>query len=207
MSNPLVYDPNTPKAPSESLADSQEQFLVNFSQLYNIFEVNHIPLDAASNAGNHTIVQMLEQTNSPQTDTGEISVYVKNDVTSPNNLGTTDQIFIRPQGNATEYQLTCYQIYGLTPLATHVPYFTFLPGRILVYFGQIIQLPQNNILSLYPPIAKKIITVSGCALGATPLPKQSADPIEVNGFYTGIKFSQQTLIPVTNYYYLVMANI
>jgi hypothetical protein len=206
--NPVPFNPGVPENPSDELAISQPQLMNNFLQLYNYFLKNHLPIDAASGAGNHTIIELLEQSNSKQTDVSEISVYTK-DVESTGITDQTDQIFIRYQGNGQEFQYTNYQIYSIQPTPSQTSYFTFLPGRILIYFGTFQNLP-NNILSLFPPVATNIISVSTCPSGSATL-KARADPIEPSGgFITGLLmriglgfFNQ----PAPNSFYLIMANI
>jgi hypothetical protein len=199
---PPIYNPNVPENFSDTLADSQPEFLDNFLKLYNTFMVNHVALDGGATAGNHTIVQLLEQGQAIQTDLNEISVYTK-DV-----AGQTDQIFLRYQGNGQEFQLTNYQIYSINPTT----FFTFLPGKILVYFGSFTSLP-NNTLNLFPAIAKKIITMSFCAI--SPLANFQSGKSKIvlqqpsNGFFTALNvtssfFFQQAAPPS---YYIVLANI
>jgi hypothetical protein len=157
---PSEYNPNVPENPSDSLADSQPEFLENFLTLYNTFLVNHVALDDPSTMpvirGNHTIIELVEQDHSFQTDLGEISVYTK-DVP-----GQTDQVFLKYQGSAgQEFQFTNYQIYSVDS----TNFFTFLPGRNILYFGSFVSLP-SNILTLTPPIARVIISINFCPIGA-----------------------------------------
>jgi hypothetical protein len=195
---PQLYDPQTPKTPNTSLADSQKSFLTNFSQLFDIFEVNHVPLNAASNAGNHTIIQLLEQENALQTDLGEISVYTKNVV------GQTDQIFLRYQGNGTEFQFTNYQIYPISSTT----FFTFLPGKIIVYFGSFTQLP-SNVLPLFPAISKNIMALSFCPIGvANRLKPKVMLQANQDGFCKGLIVTASTGFnaPPPPCYYIVLGN-
>lgn len=211
---PSPYDPNIPQQPSDPLAISQPEIKNNFQQLYNIFEKNHVPLDSLVNPGNHTNIQLKEQGNSQQTDPSVINIYVKDD---PN---TTDQIFLRYQGNGQEFQLSCYQIYSLTQFAgVFNPFITFLPGRVLVYFGFINAPAKSNTLELYPPIAKNIISVSLCPLTVTTTLAYFKPWISLiknsNNFYDKIKFNSPGTvaglsggpIPVPQLYYMVLANI
>lgn len=214
----IPYDPNIPEQLSDSLNETQPEFLNNFFTLYNIFAQNHKPLDDPSVPGNHTVIQLREQALAQQTEVSEISVYTKNDIAS------TDQIFLRYQGNGQEFAYTCYQIYGLQPItdqkapqANQTPFFTFLPGRILLYFGTYQNTStssKDNInLKLYPPIATKIISV-----GASPsftnnttffYKPQIALVQNKDGFFDNI-----TILPAANDgkalspgFYMVLANI
>jgi hypothetical protein len=205
MGNPPVYQSNTPQFPDDSLDISQPQLLANFEVLYNVFKVNHIALDAVSGAGNHSIIQLVEQGNSPQTDISEISVYTK-DASSQ-----TDEIFMRYQGNGTEFQFTNYQIYSLVQPINQTAFFTFLPGRILVYFGTFANLP-SNILNLNPPIATKIMSVSFCPTSAASLPRQGYKPNirliqNPQGYFTGMTVLPSTIFGIPPCYYIVLANV
>jgi hypothetical protein len=208
------YNPNVPQNPSDTLDVTQRQLLANFQAMFNAFLVNHVSLTGGATAGNHTIVQLLEQDSDPQTDTSEISVYVKEVE------GQTDQIFLKYQGNAGQViQLTNYQIYALPQTPTLSQFFTFLPGKLLVYFGSFSTL-QTNVLNLFPAIAKNIMTISLCPnlpqnfknLSYKPSIKLIT-PDSDDGFYdkiklvpdsSGIKGSSSELPPC---FYIIIANI
>jgi hypothetical protein len=206
MANTIIYNPDIPQR-KDDLAKSQVDFLNNFSTLYNAFANNHVALDKA-NAGNHTIVQLLEQDKKAQfqTNIDQISIYVKKV------KGQTDQIFLRYQGNQKEFQFSTYQIYSL-PSTLPNQFFTFLPGNVIVYFGalEVILGTTPFSLGLTPQIAKNIITVNLCPLGPTPgsIPYVTL-PTPVNNI---IAFIELTLIPgsifggPSNLFYIVMANI
>jgi hypothetical protein len=199
----MTFDPNVPENPSDSLATTQPEFLTNFLSLYNTFLVNHVALDAGATAGHHTIIELVEQENPLQTGVSEISVYTKEVA------GQTDQVFLRYQGNGQEIQLTNYQLYSLNQPVGQTAFFTFLPGKILVYFGSFTTLP-NNVLSLFPAIAKKIISVSFCPIGNTPTFKPKIVLQQPSsGFFTGINVTAGVFFnqaPPASYY-IVMANI
>lgn len=208
-----VFNPATPLL-KEIISDSQVSFLDNFKILYDIFKNNHIALDATTNAGNHTIVQLLQQPENSdfQTDAGEISVYTKNVE------GQTDQIFLRYQGNQEEFQYTNYQIYEISSKSKQTFFFTFLPGKIIAYFGVI--KPKSNTfqLELKPRIAKNIIGANYCALGqissfignnTLPIPYATGLVETSPGIYGEISliisFPNPKNIP--EYSYLVFANV
>lgn len=149
-----IYDPNVPTNPSDSFAESQLPLLENFQALANSFLVNHVPLTDSVNQGNHTFVEMIEQTTDPQTGLNQATLYTKKV------QGQTDQIFLRFQNNSTPIQLTAYQIYQVGTTS----YFTFLPGNILLYFGD---LPSTaTILYLFPAVCSNIMSVSFFCKGA-----------------------------------------
>jgi hypothetical protein len=201
------YNPKIPEKIFDSLAEGQPELLNNFFQLYEGFLVNHVPLDAPLGAGNHTFVQLLEQGNAQQTGISEISVYVKE---AP---GTTDQIFLRYSGNGQEFQFSCYQVYGLTQApGVLLPFFTFLPGRILIYFGVINPAATGNVINLYPPIATNIMGMTFTP--SVPTIPSSFKPLitftkDDNGFFSKVNLSPAitgATLPA-QFYYIVMANI
>lgn len=198
-----LYNPNVPPKPETSFADSQPLLLTNFLQLYNNFKVNHIPLDAGSTAGNHTIVELVEQVAPLQTPVSTINIYTKDVV------GQTDQIFFRYQGNGQEFQYSNYQIYPVIAQNGQIPFFTFLPGGLLLYFGSFSTL-TNNKLKLFPPIAKNIIGMSFCPIGTSPTtkPKVTLNPPENSYFMTINVFSALPLVnnPSPPCFYAILAN-
>jgi len=204
------YNQNVP-TPNMNFADWQTNFISNFQQLAIAFAKNHVALDATSNNGNHTILELFEQSQAQQTNVGEFSMYVKNVE------GQTDQVFMRNQGNGIEYQFSNYQIYPLTPTPTQTSYFTFLPGGIIVYFGRFYPGPPNTTLpfpfpggslDLSPHILKNIISVNFCPLGTTPeySPKVTIPPPQ-NGYYESILVTGAFFVNVEPQYYIVMGNI
>ena len=193
----INYDTNTPNN-KQSFAEWQEAFQQNFTQLGSAFEKNHIALDATSNAGNHTIIELLQQSGKPQVGTTEFAIYSK-DVP-----GQTDQVFMRYAGNGTEFQFTNYQIYKVTDIA----FFTFLPGGIICYFG--LFTPTQTIrpikpLDLFPPVAKNIFSVNFTStvpvLGSGVTYSLSSQANRVNVYVIG---NPATVNP---HYYTILANI
>jgi hypothetical protein len=196
-----IYDPNIPENASSNIAQGQIDFLDNFMALFNAFQINHVPLNAASGAGNHTIIQLPEQTGQFQTDVGEISVY------SREVDGQGVQLFLRYQGNQQEFQLSNYQIYAIPNQPNVITqYFSILPGRIIVYFG-VFAAPAaiGNQLNLFPAIAKNIITMNFCPLIAASLPPIVTIQTPVNGIYKTINLHNAAT--GIGQYYIVLANI
>jgi hypothetical protein len=191
------YNPNVPVLPGDTFAVSQPDILANFQALSNIFQVNHETLESVtSNSANHTIIELIQQSTGFQTDVGEISVYVKEVE------GQTDQVFLRYQGNGTEVQITNYQLYTVGNNA----YFTFLPGKIILYFGVIAMSPTT--INLVPPVAKNIMTVNFTPLGPAVnalKPNVTLPSANDKGFITSINVLGATPVKV-QYYYLVLAN-
>lgn len=163
------YDPKTPLT-DDTIADGQPSFLTNFSTLFTAFAQNHVSLNAAANAGNHNVIELVETkpANVPSTEFDEIAVYVKKAA------GSTDQIWMRYPLNGKEFQLTEYQIYALDPIklgnvTIQVPYFSFLPGGVIVYFGKVLAttIPGSATfeISLEPAICRNLMGVNLCPIG------------------------------------------
>lgn len=199
---PPVYNPNVP-LPKDNLAQSQEDFLINFSTIYDVFVRNHVALDDLVEPGNHTYIELFKSLKGPQTDIGEISVYTK---TVENQ---TEQVFFK-YPNGTEIQFSNYQIYSLPAVPSQTQFFTFLPGKIIVYFGIVnpAQLPAGIPAALYfaPFVSKNIITVNFCPVGSTPtiVPTVSLEAPQ-NGF---VRSAFLNRLPTGfSFYYIALGNL
>ena len=204
------YNPNVPR-PGDSIGTSQPDFLANFASLFTAFAQNHEDLDNTL-VGNHTIIEMPAQTANFLSNAGEISVYTR----SEEEEGT--QVFLKYQGTAEEFQFSCYQIYSVPPIplpfgGTQTLFFTFLPGRVLLYFGTYsIAIGRVNPgqLTLVPPVATGIITMDFCASGITPFFKPIVTlQVQDNGIISKINLSSPSnLTPITApSQYIVLAKI
>lgn len=171
--NPPQYQNNIPQ-PDQSIGGSQSPFLVNFNQLFNAFDVDHVSLTAASNAGNHNVARLATLPNPWTTNISEVSLYSK--IRSLQ----TNQLYFREEGNGLEYQYSNYQIYPLAPITSgsnviQIPYFSWLPGGIIVYFGYVNPFGAKTInIVLNPVVCNNISGVNLCntALSGTPSPVQ-----------------------------------
>lgn len=213
------YNPNVPRA-GDSIATSQPDFLANFMTLFNAFSTNHVDLEDAL-AGNHTIVELTAQTANFLSNAGEISEYSR----IVEEQGT--QVFLKYQGTASEFQFSCYQIYSIPPISIPPPfiipgqpqvngtqsiYFTFLPGRVLLYFGVFSPAiaSNNQFLTLIPPVATDIITADFCVAGTTPSFKPVISvQVQDNGIISKINVKPPSVTnPVrSNSQYVVLAKI
>jgi hypothetical protein len=204
--NPINYNPNTPTI-TLPFSQWQPQFLQNFAQLYAAFSTNHVPLDAASNAGNHTIIELVEQALPQQTNVSELAVYTK-DVS-----GQTDQIFLRYQGNGQEVQLTTYQIYSLGNFAQGQSnqYFTFLPGNLILIFGY--NVAKTKTTRLRPQIIKNVITCQLTPIGPSNQPFLNVSFVAKNtpGILNFMNVATSITVdgsePIPPLTYLVLGNI
>lgn len=195
------YNANIPIS-TDSLASSQPNFLNNFFQMYEAFKKNHKALDVgAPDEGNHTIIEMLQQNGSFQTDVGELSIYSKLVE------GQTDQLFLRYQGNGTEVQITNYQIYGPFLSPGQSIYMSFLPGKLLVLFGAVYppNLPNGNLMKLSPEIIKNIMSFNICAGYSVGQVIPTYKYIQnIPGIFTSIQLFQVSPI---GYSYICIGNI
>lgn len=199
-----IYNPNVPENVTDSYAVTQPSLQANFQSLYDIFKINHIPLDSLTEIGNHTHSDLFQQNGPIQTGVSELALYTKKVDEQ------TTQLFMRQQGNGTEIQLTNYQIYSIN----NVSFFTFLPGGIIVYFGQagafVDPLNPNIVVqALNPQISKNIMSVSLCPVSQTSLPHNykpwvSFTRDEKKGVVTAINFNYA--IRASNTYYLILGN-
>jgi len=200
------YDLKVPGA-NDFLAVSQEDFLSNFGQLYNAFVRNHVALDAASSAGNHTNVQLVIQGQGPATNVGELSLYSKSVV---NPTQTTDNLFLRYQGGnpaGTEVQMTTYQLYNQQNIQPgQFGLFTYLPGGLILYFGVLeFSSTSDNSILLSPKITKNVIAANLCASGNVALTcPWLSEEIKKNGIVE--KLIGHAFVPGVFYFYIVLGN-
>lgn len=160
MTAPEVnYDPNTPLL-KDPFSVWQEKMLNNFMIMDPAFAVNHVALEAVSNAGNHTVVNLLEQSRDQQTGGLEMTAYAK-DIPYQ-----TDQLYMRYNGNGTVFQFTNYQIYPLNVSNIQSAFFTTLPGGLIVYFGKMFH-PTGNPIQLYPQICTNIVSINCTGMGSS----------------------------------------
>lgn len=200
------YDSNVPQR-NDDLATSQGQFLTNFQQLYDAFSENHVALDDSTSPGVHSLIELLASASGFETSAGELSFYSK-----PID-GQTDQLFMRYQGNGIEVPITNYQIYSIPSTSQRTQYFTFLPGKILVYYGtvNITGFPFN--LSLNPGIGKNLVSANFCpSFQATPAllsPPWINTVVSLDGIIRSLELKNPFFPPISNQLmsYIVMVNI
>jgi len=198
-----TYNPKIPQ-PTDSIGGSQNPFLINYNQLATAFAQNHVPLTAASNAGNHNVVQLVEQPVGLTTLVSEVSLYAKDVVNQ------ADQLYYRYQGNGTEIQYSTYQIYPLPTIpasgtVVQAQYFSWLPGNIIIYFGFFIpnSVPFNVFLN--PSVCKTIISVSlgVIGLGAGKYPSNMTLVPNAQGYITQMtltsSFQNVASLPAQSY--------
>lgn len=200
--NTPAYNPNIPTR-DMVYADWQTNFLANFERLYLDFAKNHVTLDSASNAGNHTVMQLIEQEDSQQTGATEISVYTKKVE------GQTDQIFMK-YGNGTEFQVTLWQIYPVTYISNQTLFISFLPGNIMVNFGQYTVTAGQGVSSIieFKPYAMRNILSINITGGGTASSVYTATlNINPGGYFTGMTIPTATNLSGVVLNYIVTGNL
>lgn len=201
---PPPYNTGIPE-PETNIAEAQTLFQNNFTRLFEVFATDHVSLDSSSNAGNHNVIQLVELPSPESTQSQEIAIYSKKVE------GQTDQLFMRYQGNGKEFQITEYQIYSIVPTDKQEAYFTFLPGKIIVYFGKVFSVGTTSFpIDINPPVTRVIsgvnIGVSADAVGFNiPQPNVSLQ-YPVNGFYNQIVLTAAPTAMLNNFY-LFFGNI
>lgn len=200
-----VYNSRVPQ-PENSIDEGQKDFLNNFSTLFNAFSNDHVPLNSVSGAGNHSFARLVEQETGPATGTSEIALFSKMVQTQ------TDQLFYRSIGNAQELQYSNFQIYPLNPIKDgktilQVPYFTFLPGGIIVYFGEVYPNKDPFPLILEPAICTVIFGVNiGAIIDPLKFPSRASPIPNQDGRHGVVNLSFGNLI-ATKENYIIYGSI
>jgi hypothetical protein len=109
-------------------------------------------------------VQIPELVNPPQTGASEFTIHNKNVE------GQTNQVYFTYPGNSPVVQFTNYQLYTILPTANQTSYFTFLPGKLIVYFGTVGNFGNNKnlFIKLIPTVCRNVISINYCTKGDTP---------------------------------------
>lgn len=163
MTTPDKYNNAIPQ-PNQTIADSQNDFLVNFSQLFAAFGIDHVALNDPTNPGNHNKATLFQQPLSLFTGISEVAFYSKD------RKFQTTQLFFREQGNQQEFQYSNYQLFTIKDIFSggavrQTTAFSFLPGNIIVYFGRINPGSETFTLELNPVVCNNIAAVNFCPIG------------------------------------------
>lgn len=198
-SNPPEYNPKIPQV-KNTIADSQSDFQGNFGTLYDAFIKNHVALDDATNPGNHTHIDLVEQSVSLSTSSQELAIYSKKVANQ------TDQVFMRYQNNGKEFQITNYQIYSILANDKQESYFSFLPGGIIVYFGKAKSNGTTTFnITLDPAICRNIMGVNLGGIGSIKAQPNVSLLASFNGpFHTVVLKSALAMV---DQFYIIYGNI
>jgi hypothetical protein len=192
MSIPINYNPNIPR-PKDKFNTSQPQMLQNFASLYAAFAKNHVPLDATNNPGNHNVIELTNQTEQFQTSAGEISAYSK---TLPSKALA---LFLRYQGNQSEFSYTNYQTQIFKTPNVNSTYVTYLPGNMICYFGEC---GNVGYVELKPFISKNLVTAIFTRLGTN----LSGNPPDITLEKDSDGIIQKVLIDKFFYFFFILTN-
>ena len=194
---PSPYNTQIPDSDT-SIADAQTLFQNNFLRLFEAFNTDHVSLDDATNPGNHNVVQLVELPVGENTQSQEIAIYSKKVD------GQTDQLFMRYPNNGSEFQITEYQIYSIVSTNLQESYFTFLPGKIIVYFGRVFSNNTNVFdITVNPPVTKILAGINVCGV-TTSLISQPQPNISLiaysDGFFRTIRLTTNPTKMFDNFY-------
>jgi hypothetical protein len=130
----MTYQPR-PFATGDTLVDSRDQIRTNFDIIQDRFEDNHEAFSAGT--GRHTHVEMPNQGSIPSglvANEGTLYVKVSNG---------RSQLFYTNEDSSNEYQFTRvnntdFSLFGTntTYIADHTGGWTYLPGGLLLKYGQ-----------------------------------------------------------------------
>lgn len=119
----MSFTPGIP-ATGQKLGASRTQVLNNFATLRTGIEVNHVDINAAG-AGKHKFVQLIDATSDlPSTSASEVAVFQKLVSGNP-------RLQLRQPSSGTQIQMS-----GVDPDTTGTEGYTFLPGGLLIQWGQ-----------------------------------------------------------------------
>ena len=196
--DPPPYNTQIPVA-STTIAEAQKLFQNNFERLFEAFNSDHVALNDPTNPGNHSVIRLVELPKEESTQSLEIAIYTKKVE------GQTDQLFMRYQGDGTEFQITEYQIYSIVPTNNQEAYFTFLPGKVLVYFGKVIGLGKQEVDIYINPTSSNI---TGVNLGGIVTVSQQPNVVLVGnseGKIAAVKL--KSISPIPDQFYLFFGNL
>lgn len=131
----MTFNPNIPQS-TDIPAQSQAQFLTNFSQLNTVFDLDHVTFNnaTAANRGKHDKSTYVEQSGDPVTGANEVALYSKD--TSGNT-----RLYMRQESAGTVIQLS-----GASPTVA-ASGSTFLPGGLILKWGGKASPVTNDILT------------------------------------------------------------
>jgi len=204
----MTFDPNIPTIPSSPYTSSSP-IQVNFAQFASIFSnalggvvYNHFPLTGNSKQqGKHGAVLMENQASDPGV-TGDYAVLFNKNATSA--TSTEPQLFSQilkflPTSQDTTLfdnpgvQLTHNTINNTNPA---LPYYSFLPGGYLLYFGTT---TRNGAPFTLTPTPTKILCVEVYPTATGTIPPGPSIPSQNNvPFDTSVVIIQPNTITITS---------
>lgn len=158
----MTFTSNVPVS-GDSLGSTRDRIRSNFQQIAIVEAVNHVAFNQTGQ-GKHTFLQMPEQVSAPVTLVDEAAFYSKVAVNP-----AEANLFFRAENNGFEYQLTksVSASTGLFGVQTNNYNgsgtdknggWTFLPGGMLMQYGQVTSFGANSSKVIPFPVA----FTSGC---------------------------------------------
>jgi len=196
----MTFNPNIPQG-SQQISATTSGIQTNFSQSNTAFGVDHTPFDTLANQGYHKKATLVQQSVDPGSVALADILYTKS-VTYPNAAGTFNELFMRrASGDAgTIVQLTT----GPANPSANANGYTFLPGGIILQWGNYTINSPNTSLAVNFPIAFPNTCWSLVITGLSPTAGQTAayGSLSRTGF-TGLK---ATALASVFYNYIAIGN-
>ena len=171
MSGP--FNPAIPVG-TDAMQLSCQQLRGNFTQIFNAFAENHLPLNDG-NQGMHSQLELVQQSGDPTTGSDEVALYSKS------GTGSQPQIFFMPASSGTPIQISNNKVISTGPY-----YQSFMAGPYVVLFGKVLNYTntQTFTYSTYYPLITALSEVEFVDLqiiqSVKPIPPTStANPYNV----------------------------
>lgn len=152
--------------PADNLSVSQNDIKTNFTVANTSFGINHVPFNVATNTGKHTICEMLNITPPGvpvNLASGEGTLYTLTGATGSNLYYTDDDSGLQYQlSTVVDANIASFGKYinYPTPVANQNGGWTFLPGGLLLQYGQMIEIGQTTTIVKFPIPFTTLYTVN-----------------------------------------------
>jgi hypothetical protein len=143
--------------PTDTLSQSQENILNNFTAIQGLIDVNHVDFSDGINYGKHNVAEFPVQAVAPTFAAGEVGLYNLLPV-SPYPLTGVDEMFINKQNSATAVKIPMTASILSTnsgPVAGSSGW-TYLPSGILLKWGTVSGVLVNSDGTVTLPTATSI---------------------------------------------------
>lgn len=97
----MPYSSNIPGV-NDKISISQDDMMINFEEIKNLIDVNHITFDDPSgNQGKHPFVSIPSRDDSPPTISKEVGIY-----SAPGVFSKQTELYVKKQNNPSPYPIT-----------------------------------------------------------------------------------------------------
>ena len=208
-----LFDPHVPTG-IVKLSFDYKNIKNNMQQLDTSFGVNHTLFSATPNNGKHTFVEMPIQGTIPPTGlaTGEGTLYTNavNSVSSSTETG----LFYTPDNGGNQYQLTrtigsaiatfgTYTNYP-TPVANQNGGWTFLPGGLLLQYGDMLSTGSNTIITFPIPFTDSVNAPYSLTATRQQASSSGATYGVISATNTGFTFTSSSSSSGTRFYWMAI---